>query len=267
MSVSISPQELPDATRGTDFSFSITAIVDQPEDGPAPNVDILKVDVEIKGGLDDSDFDIDDIFEFSGTKLEFVENTTFDNIIPKNEDGNDTSGLVDIKLTSSGIVYTNNTVSILVHIPGSEYVKDNILTILGTDLGGLSPDNDLTIKIKKVFSDYQVVSGTNSASLSGTYSAGFTDNFSYVKKGSSDLQETPIIAVGVENVPKVKEMFKLTNQDLKNSIDRQFKVTVEYRELESGSYKYKSKTFIVSQKINNTLEAIRKFISDYFPKD
>jgi hypothetical protein len=267
MSVTVTPQELDEATRGNDFSFTVTASVLQPEDSPLLDITILNVDAEIEGGLNDSLFENEDIYEFSGVKIPYIEDTTFEDIVPKDEEGNDTESLITLTLKAKSLEYNNNSVAVTVHVPGTGYIKNNILKILGTDIGGQSPENDLTIKIKKVFADYQAESNATSVVLTGKHLAGFTDNLSYVKKGSSDKQEDPVIAVGVENLPKVKEMFKLTNQDLTDSIDRQFKIIVEYRERQAGVTKYKKQTFVLTQKVKNTLEAMKNFIGEYFPKD
>jgi len=95
-------------------------------------------------------------FTFSGTKAALGSTTVYSGIIPTTNTGSGTGLEVDVTLYPSGSdpydVVTNTTVDVVVG--GAGYAVGDTLTVLGTDLGGTSPANDLILTVLHTSSDY-----------------------------------------------------------------------------------------------------------------
>lgn len=105
-----------------------------------------------------------------------------------------------------------------------------------------------------------ITPGTTSVTIVGKYSDPFKDSFQYVSKGSSNKIETPTTIVGVDNVPKNKELFNL-NQDTKPIETFTYEITVEY---DDEFFVPTNATFTVTHDIYNEWEGIRSFMDTYY---
>lgn len=101
-----------------------------------------------------------------------------------------------------------------------------------------------------------ISSGSTSVTISGKHVSGFSDILTYVDKGQSDKTQTPKTVTGIENMPAGQNLFDL-NQDKKQSLDRQYLITVT---LDDDS----TQTFTIKQTVQNDLESIRSFMGSYF---
>ena len=70
-----------------------------------------------------------------------------------------------------------------------------------------------------------ITPGTTSVSISGTFNDPFSDSFTYVDKGGTNLVDTPTTVVGASNVPANKE-FYLLDQDTRNYVIVTFTIQV-----------------------------------------
>ena len=71
-----------------------------------------------------------------------------------------------------------------------------------------------------------ITPGTTSVSISGTFNDPFSDSFTYVDKGGTNLVDTPTTVIGVSNVPPNKEYY-LLDQDTRNYVIVTFTILVE----------------------------------------
>ena len=94
--------------------------------------------------------------------------------------------------------------------------------------------------------------GTTSCTLVGTYEDSFTDLFTFVEQGSSDLGSTPTVVTGLKNLPSNKLFFDLT-QDQRDSVTKSYTVTVN-----------ETQTFTVTHVIRNEYETIRAAVASYY---
>jgi hypothetical protein len=103
------------------------------------------------------------------------------------------------------------------------------------------------------------VSGS-SISLSGKYLSGWQDIFTYVEAGESDKTDTPKTAIDISNMPPDKNLYDL-DQDKKQSIIRQYSVTVVYDDEET--FVEETATANLDHEVFNDLEAMRQFMANY----
>ena len=101
-----------------------------------------------------------------------------------------------------------------------------------------------------------ITPGSTSVTISGKHLSGFQDILTYVDKGQSDKTQTPKSVTGIENMPAGQNLFDL-NQDKKQSLDRQFLITVT---LDDDS----AQSFTLKQTVLNDLESIKSFMGNYF---
>jgi len=101
-----------------------------------------------------------------------------------------------------------------------------------------------------------IIPGSTSVTISGKHITGFQDILTYVDKGQSDKTQAPKIVSGIENMPAGQNLFDL-NQDKKQSLDRQFLITVI---LDDDSVQ----SFTLKQTVINDLESMRSFMGSYF---
>ena len=121
-------------------------------------------------------------------------------------------------------------------IPSDEY--ETISSVTGV-LSGTPLEPTITI-----------TGGSTSVTISGQHLNTFTDVFTYLEPGVSDLTATAT-ATGRGNMPADKNLFDL-NQDTRQSQTRTFTLTV------NGSI-----TLSVTQQVQNPLEAMTSFMANY----
>lgn len=115
-----------------------------------------------------------------------------------------------------------------------------IISSVSTSLSGSPVEPNITI-----------VSNTTSVTISGKHLNTFTDVFTYLEPGQSELTVEPTIVVGIGNMPPDKNLFDL-NQDLRKSETRTYNILI------NGS-----STITVTQEVLNPLETIRSFMDNY----
>ena len=70
-----------------------------------------------------------------------------------------------------------------------------------------------------------ITPGTTSVNISGTFDDPFSDSFTYVEKGGTNLVDTPTTIIGVSNMPANKEYY-LLDQDTRNYVIVTFTIQV-----------------------------------------
>jgi len=115
-------------------------------------------------------------FIISGTKAALGVDTTYSSISPATITGNGSGAVIDVdlKATGPGLPYLRNddgnfagtyNTFITVTTPGINYKPGDILTVLGTDLGGATPANDMTLEVQFVGPPYNVEIGAVTTGL------------------------------------------------------------------------------------------------------
>lgn len=134
----------------------------------------------------------------------------------------------------------NQTFSQTVNVnPGmSETITSVTATLVGSPL---EPNINISVN-------------ANVVTISGKYTATFTDEFSYLEPGATGLNLTPNVVVGLFNMPPDKNLFKL-DQDTRQSETRTYNIVVNSS---SGS-----NTIPITQLVLNTLESMRLFMDTY----
>lgn len=126
---------------------------------------------------------------------------------------------------------------------GGEEESATVISVTAEMVGGKDPGINIT-------------AGESSVTISGKHVSGFSDILTYVDKGQSDKTQTPKTVVGIENMPPGQNLFDL-NQDKKQSLDREFIITVNLSDETSTS-------FTLKQTVQNDLESIKSFMGSYF---
>jgi len=109
-----------------------------------------------------------------------------------------------------------------------------------------------------------ITPGTTSVSITGTLADPFSDFFTYVEQGSTNLNTSPVTVEGTDNMPSDKVLYDL-NQDGSNYVSEFFDITVQWESGTSGSMTAQTPaTFTLELKIYNEWEGIRSFISNYY---
>jgi hypothetical protein len=107
-----------------------------------------------------------------------------------------------------------------------------------------------------------ITPGTNSVSISGTFNDPFSDSFTYVDKGGTDLVDTPTVVIGVSNVPPNKDFYFL-DQDTRWYVLVTFTIQV----VETAPSPYtgsNTATFYPTLRVENEWEGIRSFVDTYY---
>ena len=120
--------------------------------------------------------------------------------------------------------------------------------------------NNVTAKLMSTGAEVTITSGATSVTIVGSYVDPFSDSFQYVSKGSSTKIETPTTIVGVDNVPRNKELFNLT-QDTQATKTITYQVTVKYDDAMATPA---TSTYTVTHDIYNEWEGIRSFMDTYY---
>jgi len=109
-----------------------------------------------------------------------------------------------------------------------------------------------------------ITPGTTSVSITGTLADPFSDSFTYVEQGKTNLNSTPTTVVGTDNMPSNKVFYDL-NQDGRNYVSEFFDITVQWESGPSGNLVAQTPaTFVLELKIYNEWEGIRAFVSNYY---
>ena len=106
-----------------------------------------------------------------------------------------------------------------------------------------------------------ITPGTTSVNISGTFDDPFSDSFTYVDKGGTNLVDTPTTVIGVSNVPANKE-FYLLDQDTRNYVIVTFTIQVVVTTTIGGATSTVTKT--ATLQVNNEWEGIRSFVDTYY---
>ena len=110
-------------------------------------------------------------------------------------------------------------------------------------------------------SSLTITPGTTSVNISGTFDDPFSDSFTYVDKGGTNLVDTPTTVVGVSNLPANKE-FYLLDQDTRNYVIITFTIEVVVTTTIGGATSTVTQT--ATLQVNNEWEGIRSFVDTYY---
>ena len=106
-----------------------------------------------------------------------------------------------------------------------------------------------------------ITPGTTSVNISGTFDDPFSDSFTYVEKGGTNLVDTPTTVIGVSNMPPNKEYY-LLDQDTRNYVIVTFTILVEVTTTIGNTTSTVTKT--ATLQVNNEWEGIRSFVDTYY---
>ena len=106
-----------------------------------------------------------------------------------------------------------------------------------------------------------ITPGTTSVNISGTFDDPFSDSFTYVDKGGTNLVDTPTTIIGVSNMPANKEYY-LLDQDTRNYVIVTFTILVEVTTTIGNTTSTVTKT--ATLQVNNEWEGIRSFVDTYY---
>ena len=112
-----------------------------------------------------------------------------------------------------------------------------------------------------ITSTLTITPGQNQVSISGTFDDPFSDSFTYVEKGSTNLVETPTTIIGVSNMPANKEYY-LLDQDTRNYVIVTFTIVVTTFTAPTNTTG--TETFTATLQVNNEWEGIRSFVDTYY---
>ena len=111
-------------------------------------------------------------------------------------------------------------------------------------------------------SSLTITPGTSSVSISGTFDDPFSDSFTYVEKGGTDLVDTPTTVVGVSNMPAGKDFYFL-DQDQRWYVLVTF--TIQVVEIAPSPYTGSNTvTKTATLRVKNSWEGIRSFVDTYY---
>jgi hypothetical protein len=123
---------------------------------------INEIAVYPKGGLRTNRFSI----QGTNAKVYDPSVVTYAGLTPVTLTGTGSGANVDIEIYPSSDVYNYDiNTSMYVNTPGTGYKVGDTVKFLGTDLGGVSPDNDLTIRLTRVTNDTDFFAGTFTTDL------------------------------------------------------------------------------------------------------
>jgi len=125
---------------------------------------------------------------------------------------------------------------------------------IGTNVGETISSVSATLVGSPVEPNINIAINANVITISGKYTATFTDVFSYLEPGATGPGLTPTVVTGLANMPADKNLFNL-DQDTRQDETRTYSVVVD------GSAG--SNTVSVTQQVLNTLEVMRSFMDNY----
>ncbi len=140
-------------------------------------------------------------------------------------------------------------------LPAVDFNQTFSTTInIGTSFGETISSVTATLVGLPAEPNINIAINANVVTISGKYTATFTDVFSYLEPGATGLGLTPTVVTGLANMPADKNLFKL-DQDTRQSETRTYNVVV------TGSAG--SNNVPVTQQVLNTLETMRLFMDTY----
>ena len=107
-----------------------------------------------------------------------------------------------------------------------------------------------------------ITPGTTSVNISGTFDDPFSDSFTYVDKGGTNLVDTPTTVIGVSNMPPNKEFYFL-DQDTRWYVIVTFTIEV-VETAPSPSTDSNTVTRTATLRVENEWEGIRSFVDTYY---
>ncbi|MGY9107793.1 MAG: hypothetical protein ACKVG0_14950 [Alphaproteobacteria bacterium] len=155
------------------------------------------------------------------------------------------------------------TVAVTVN-PGSGTVitaVDRVGTINATVTAAGDDGETITNVTSTTYTGITMSGGEDNCTLIGTYEDGWTDIFTYVEQGYSNLNSTPTSITGTANLPDDKVVYDLS-QDTTNSITKTYTITVSYED--DASSAQTPENFTVTHVINNTWTAIYNKMDTYY---
>ena len=108
-----------------------------------------------------------------------------------------------------------------------------------------------------------ITPGTTSVSISGTFDDPFSDSFTYVDKGGTNLVDTPTTVVGVSNMPAGKDFYFL-DQDTRWYVIVTFTIEVVETEPLTLGGATNTVTRTATLRVENEWEGIRSFVDTYY---
>ena len=145
-----------ESTAGTsgNVEYIFTTVLDQP--GFGYYWYILDIEFSTKnpnlGGLLLQEYGQTTAYTYAGTSATQVATTDYFNVIPTTLTGIGSGADIDIQLLEgASAAYTEaNTTINYINVAGSDYAVGDTLLIAGTDIGGASPANDLTLTVVSI---------------------------------------------------------------------------------------------------------------------
>ena len=108
---------------------------------------------ETTGGVQAAPLNTVGGFQRSGTMVSSSSIRTFSNLTPAVVSSSGTGASITVQLQRNRTTYSTDTTSITVQNAGSGYAVGDTLKILGTNLGGATPANDLALTVAAVSAD------------------------------------------------------------------------------------------------------------------
>ena len=134
--------------------YIFTTVLDQPSFGYYWYIlDIVFSTLDPNlGGLLEQQYGQSDVYTYSGTGAAQGATTDYFNVIPTTLTGTGSGADIDIQLLegASGAYTEANTTINYINSGGSDYAVGDTLLVAGTDLGGASPANDLTLTVVSI---------------------------------------------------------------------------------------------------------------------
>ena len=134
--------------------YIFTTVLDQPSFGYYWYIlDIVFSTLDPNlGGLLLQQYGQSDVYTYSGTGAAQGATTDYFNVIPTTLTGTGSGADIDIQLLegASGAYTEANTTINYINSGGSDYAVGDTLLVAGTDLGGASPANDLTLTVVSI---------------------------------------------------------------------------------------------------------------------
>jgi hypothetical protein len=120
--------------------------------------------------------------------------------------------------------------------------------------------NKITVELVGEQDEIEISTSNSGFTIKGKYVSGWTDIFTYVEAGESDKTDTPKTAIDIPNMPPDKNLYDL-NQDKKQSIFRDYNVSVEYED--ETTFEKVSASASISHQVDNDLDAMKDFMANY----
>ena len=134
--------------------YIFTTVLDQPSFGYYWYIlDIVFSTLDPNlGGLLEQQYGQSDVYTYSGTGAAQGATTDYFNVIPTTLTGTGSGADIDIQLLegAAGAYTEANTTINYINSGGSDYAVGDTLLVAGTDLGGASPANDLTLTVVSI---------------------------------------------------------------------------------------------------------------------